>query len=153
MDDVETELGRDLALQLFDLFRAEFGDQAGVEVDDVVVMRGVGDLVPRAAVFEGEAEDNAFAFEDREGAVDGGQREAVIEGPGAAVKLGGVGVVLEASVRTLSRASRWRVTRTPVSRRAWSGAEGGVGFHGGMVTAGGGGVKPLAGPRWVDWWG
>jgi hypothetical protein len=94
VDDVVAEFGGDLALEFLDLFRPEFGDLAGVEVDDVVVVGGVGDLVAGTAVFEGEPQDNAFAFQDREGAVDGGQREAVVDGAGAAVKLGGVGVVV-----------------------------------------------------------
>ncbi len=59
----------------------------------MVVVGGVGDLVPRAAVFEGEAEDDAFPFQDREGAVDGGERQAVVEGAGPPVQLGRVGVV------------------------------------------------------------
>lgn len=93
VNDIVAHLGSDLALELFDLVGAELGDLAGVEVDDVIVVRAVGDLEPCAAVFQGEAEDDAFAFEDREGPVDGGKGEGVVEGLGAAVQLGRVGVV------------------------------------------------------------
>ena len=93
MDDVVAHLGGDLALELFDLVGAELGDLAGVEVYDVVVMGGVSDLEPCTAVFKGEAEDDAFAFEDCEGAVDGGEGEAVVYGFCPAVKFGSVGVI------------------------------------------------------------
>ena len=45
VDDVIAQLGSDLALKFFDLFRPELGDQPGVQIDDVVVMRGIGDAV------------------------------------------------------------------------------------------------------------
>ena len=137
VDDVVAKLGGDFALELLDLFRPELGDLAGVEVDDVVVVGGVGDLVPGAAVFEGEAEDDPFPFEDREGAVDGGERQAVVEGAGAPVKLGGVGVVLGLREDLEER--------LPLAGHADSGVAeglGGVLLHQGMVAGPGASVKP-----------
>ena len=58
VDDLVAELGGDFALELLDFLGPEFGDRAGVEVDDVVVVGSVGDLVSGSAVFEGEAEDD-----------------------------------------------------------------------------------------------
>ena len=95
MDDLVAKLGGDLALEVFDLLGPELGDLAADKVDDVVVVRGVGDFVAGPAVFQGEPQDHALAFENREGAVDGGQRQAVVEGAGPAVKFRRVGVVAE----------------------------------------------------------
>ena len=80
-----------------DMLRGKLNERvavAGVEIDDVVVVGGIRHLVPRAAVFQGEPQDDPFPFQDREGAVDGGKREAVVEGPRPAVQLGRVGVIV-----------------------------------------------------------
>ena len=138
VDDIVAKLGCDLPLEVLDLFRPELGDEAAVEVDDVVVVGGVGHLVAGPAVFEGEPQDDAFPFKDREGAVDGGQRQAVVKCAGPAVQLGRVGVILGLG-QDLEEG-------LPLAGHADSGISeglGGVRFHGWIVAGGWGPVKRL----------
>ena len=133
MDDVVAHFGRDFALQLFDLVRAEFGDLAGVEIDNVIVVGGVGDLEPRPAVFQREAEDDAFAFEDREGSVDRGEGEGVVKGLGAAVQFGGVGMIFgfgQDFQKRLALAGH----ADPGIAECLGHLQGGVGFHRGRIA-------------------
>ena len=137
MNDLVAQFCRDLALQLFDLLGPEFGDRAGVDVDDVVVMGSVRNLIPRATVFQGEAKDDPLALEDREGAVDGGEREAVVEGAGPAVEFGRVGVILGVREDLEERLALAGHADPGVTQGL-----GRIGFHAGMVAGAAGGVKP-----------
>ena len=83
IDEFEAELFGDAALQLLDLLVAEFDHAAGLDVDQVIVMRLRHFLVARAAVAEIVTLENAGILEQLHGAIDGGDGDMRIDGGGA----------------------------------------------------------------------
>ena len=67
--------------------------RAGREIDEVVVVLARRLLVAGPAVPELETLDDAFGLEELDGAVDGRQRDAVVDRGGAAVQLDHVRVI------------------------------------------------------------
>ena len=79
VDQLVAELAGDLGLQPFDFLGLEFDHLACAQVDEVVVMR-VGNLLEaRASLAEIVPLDNAGILEQLDSAVDGGDRNAVVD--------------------------------------------------------------------------
>ena len=94
VDQPVAELARDLGLQALDLLGLELDHFAGAQVDQMVVVR-VGDLlVARAAVAEIVPLDDAGILEQLDGAVDGRDRDALVDRGAAPVELLDVGMIV-----------------------------------------------------------
>src|SRR3954447_17335024 len=94
MDEAEAETPADLGLQPLDLLGAELKDRAAAEVDQMVVVLPGRLFVARAPVPELQAFDDALALEELDRAIDGGQRDAIVDRGGAAVQFDHVRMVL-----------------------------------------------------------
>src|SRR4051812_50048488 len=77
VDQLIAELARDLGLQALDLLGLELDHLAGAQIDEMVVMRIRYLLVARTAVAKLVAFDDAGILEQLDGAVDGGDGDAV----------------------------------------------------------------------------
>src|SRR5690606_31573174 len=93
MDDVVAELARDLLLELLAPAGLELEYGARVEADPMVVMLAVGRLEAGRAALEGVAVDGADTLQQLHRPVDGGERDAGIDGDGAVEDLHCVGMV------------------------------------------------------------
>ena len=94
VDQAEAEFLRDPFLQRFELVVDELDHLAGFDVDQVVVMGFRRGFVAGAAVAEIVALEDAGFLEQADGAVDGGDRDARIDGGGTRVQRLHVGMVL-----------------------------------------------------------
>src|SRR5262249_5004027 len=94
IDEAEAEFLRDLLLKLLVLGVDEFDDLAGLDVDQMVVMRLGRGLVARAAVAEIVAVEDACFLEQPHGAVHRRDRNAGVDRRGASIDLLDVGVIL-----------------------------------------------------------
>src|SRR6202012_2255127 len=79
IDETETQTLGDLFLQRFEFGIDEFDHAAGLDIDQMVVMRFGRRLVPRPAVAEVVAVEDAGLFEQPDGAIDGGDRNARVD--------------------------------------------------------------------------
>src|SRR5262245_32693824 len=77
-DQAEAKLAGDRLLQSLDLRILKLDHLAGGDIDEMIVMAMPGLLVTRAAGAEFMPLQNAGAFEQTHGAVDGGKRDALI---------------------------------------------------------------------------
>ena len=93
-DQLEAQVLRHALLQALDLLVAELDDAPGLDVYEVVVMAARGGLVAPAAGSEIVPLQDALGLEQPQRAVDGGERDASIDGVRAPVHLLNVGVVL-----------------------------------------------------------
>ena len=93
IDQLVAELAGDLALQPLDLLGLEFDHLAAAQIDQMVVVRFGNLLVARAALAEIMALDDAGILEQLHGAVDGRDRNVLVDLGAAAIKLLDVGMV------------------------------------------------------------
>jgi len=119
IDQAEAELLGDPALERLQLLVDELEDVAGLDVDEMVVMGLRRSLVTGAAVAEIVPLQYAGLFEQADGAVDGGDRDAGIDGGGAAVEGLDAGWSSE-SPRTRAITLRCSVMRRPFSAQSAS---------------------------------
>src|SRR3546814_2096496 len=94
IDEAVAEPFGDDLLQRLELRIDEFDDLAGLDVDQMVVMRLGRRFVARAAVAEIVAVEDARFLEQADGAIDGSDRNAAVERRGALVKRLHVGMIL-----------------------------------------------------------
>ena len=94
VDEAEAELLGDPLLKHLELLVDELDDLAGLDVDQMVVMRFRRGLVARAAVAELVALEDSRFLEQADRAVDGGDRDVGIDRGGAGVERLDVGMVL-----------------------------------------------------------
>ena len=83
IDQAIAELAGDHVLDGLDFLVAEFDDRAGADIDQVIVMFVRDQFEPGAAILEIMLGDQPRFLEQIDGAVDGRQRDAVIDGRGA----------------------------------------------------------------------
>lgn len=93
-DQPITEAGCDLFLQGFDLGVDEFDDLTRVHVDQVVVVIALGVLIAGPAIAEFVALQYAGFFEQLDGAVDRGKRDARVQFDRALVEFLDIGMIL-----------------------------------------------------------
>src|SRR5690349_17263075 len=86
IDEAEAELLGDALLKRLQLFVDELDDLAGLDVDQVVVVRVRSSFVAGAAVAELVSFEDACLFEQPHGAVDGGDRNLRIDRGGTLVE-------------------------------------------------------------------
>ena len=96
VDQPVAELARDLGLQLFDFFRLEFDHFAAAQIDQMVVMAIPAGFVARAALAEIVPLDDAGILEQPHGAIDGGDRDPVVDLGAAPVQFLDVGMIVGA---------------------------------------------------------
>src|SRR4051812_33211024 len=94
VDEAVAEPAGDFGLERLDLFRAEFENGAGFEIDQVIVVFAGGLLVARAAVAEIEPFDDASGLEKLHVPINGRQGDPIVDEHGAAVQLDHVGMIL-----------------------------------------------------------
>src|SRR5215468_6365229 len=86
IDQLVAELAGDLRLQLLDLFGGELDHLAVAQIDEVIVMAVAHLLIARAALAEIVALDDTGILEQLYGAIDGRDRDLVVDGDAAAVE-------------------------------------------------------------------
>ena len=96
IDQFVAELARDFGLQALDFLRLEFDHLAAAQIDQMVVMGFGRGFVARAAFAEIVPLDDAGILEQAHGAVDGRNRDAVVDLGAAPVKLLDVGMIVGA---------------------------------------------------------
>ena len=94
VDEAEAELLGDPLLQRLELLVDELDDLAGLDVDQMVVMRVRRGFVARAAVAELVALEDSGLLEQADGAVDRGDRDLGVDRRGALVQRLDVGMIL-----------------------------------------------------------
>jgi hypothetical protein len=94
VDEAEAEALGDLLLQRLELVVGEFDHLARLDVDQMVVMRFRCRFVARSAVAEIMPLEDSRLLEQSHGAVDGGDRDAAVDGGGAGVQRLDVRMVL-----------------------------------------------------------
>ena len=94
IDEAEAELFGDPPLEHLELLVDELDDLAGLDVDQMVVMRVRRGFIARAAVAEFVPLEDAGFFEQADGAVDRGDRDVGIDRGGALVERLDVGMIL-----------------------------------------------------------
>ena len=77
--EVVAEFCRDLGLQLFDLVGAELNDSTGIDIDQMIVVWGVGGFEASRGAFECMALHDALLFKRRQRPVDGRKRDGCID--------------------------------------------------------------------------
>ena len=93
IDQLVAELAGDLRLELLDLFRGELDHLAVAQIDEVVVMAVAHRLVAGAALAEIVTLDDAGILEQFDGAIDGRDRDLVVDGDTAPVQFLDVGMI------------------------------------------------------------
>src|SRR5689334_14189292 len=84
VDQLVAELARDVRLQPFDIFRAEFDYFAGAQIDEVIVVRVRALLVAVAALAELVRLDDAGVLEELHGSIHGRNGDVLVD-PGTAL--------------------------------------------------------------------
>ncbi|VXC83947.1 hypothetical protein SPHINGOAX6_50372 [Sphingomonas sp. AX6] len=93
IDEAEAQAFGDLLLQQFKLGIDEFDDLAGLDIDQMIVMRLGRGFVAGAAIAEIVTVEDARFFEQAHGAIDGGDRYAGVDRGGAGIDLFHIGMV------------------------------------------------------------
>lgn len=94
IDEAETELLRDLALQGFQLLIDEFNHPAGFDIDQVIVMTVVRSFIARAAIAEIMALQDARFLEQAHGPVNRGDRDSSVDCRSARMQRLDIGMIL-----------------------------------------------------------
>ena len=94
IDEAVPQLFGDLLLQGFQFGVDEFDHLAAFDIDQMVVMRLGSRLVPGTAITEIVPVENAGLFEQANGAIDGGDRNARIDFVGTFVEHFHIGMIV-----------------------------------------------------------
>ncbi len=92
-DQLEAEFLRNALLQALDFLVAELDDVAGLDIDEMIVVLARGFLEAHTASTEVVARNDSLAGQKTNGAIDGGERNAGIDGTHASINFIHVGVI------------------------------------------------------------
>ena len=105
IDEAIAELFGDPPLEHLELLVDEFDDLAGLDVDQMVVMRFLRGFVTRATVAEFMTLENSGVLEQAHGAVDRGDRDLGVDRGGAFVERLDIGMIIGLAEHARDRAA------------------------------------------------